>query len=156
MHVMSVCGEGRWQVDWKGNWSLGDIRIYESVYFTITTNMYYKNNFKTLYNNCNSNVERKVIESIKPSLTHLTPKLSSYRNQSPPRWNPPWHSEWAYLAKRFSPQCMNKWSSSEWCGYVRYGQTDLLCANARDLIQYGSIKIRVASLSLVSFRILTV
>ena len=37
----------------------------------------------------------------------------------PPRWNPPWRGEGAYRTKRFSPQCINKWSSSERCGYVR-------------------------------------
>ena len=35
------------------------------------------------------------------------------------------------------------------------GQTDLLHANAKDLIQYERIQIRVASLSLLSFRNLT-
>ena len=40
--------------------------------------------------------------------------------------------------------------------YVRQGQTDLLYASAKDLIQSRRIQIRVASLSLVSFRHLSV
>ena len=36
----------------------------------------------------------------------------------PPRWNPPWRGEGAYQTKRFSPQCIKKWSSLERCGYV--------------------------------------
>ena len=54
--------------------------------------------------------------------------------------------------KEVSPQCINKYSSSERCGCVRQGLTDLLIAYAKDLIQCWKIWIRVASLSLVSFR----
>ena len=39
------------------------------------------------------------------------------------------------LSKRFWPQRINKLSSSERCGYVQQGQTDLLHANVKDLIQ---------------------
>ena len=48
--------------------------------FTFTINMHYKNNFKVLSNFYALNVERKIIESIKPTLMYSTPKLSSYRN----------------------------------------------------------------------------
>ena len=74
---------------------------------------------------------------------------------SPPWWNPPWRGEGAYLTKTFSPQCVNK-NSSERCCYVRSEQTDLLYANAKDLIQSWRIYIRVASLSLLSSRHLSV
>ena len=40
-------------------------------------------------------------------------------NKAPPRWNPPWRGEGAYLTKRFSPQRIKKKSWSERCGYVR-------------------------------------
>ena len=69
---------------------------------------------------------------------------------SPPWWNPPWRDEGAYLTKTFSPQCINK-NSSERCCYVRSEQTDLVYANAKDLIQSWRIYIRVASLYLASF-----
>ena len=36
----------------------------------------------------------------------------------PPRWNSPCRGEGAYLP-RSSSQCINKWSSSERCSYVR-------------------------------------
>ena len=74
---------------------------------------------------------------------------------SPPWWNPPWCGEGAYLTKTFSPQCINK-NSSERCCYVRSEQTDLVYANAKDLIQSWRIYIRVASLSLLSSRHLSV
>ena len=38
---------------------------------------------------------------------------------TPPWWNPPWRGEETYRTKRFSLQRINKWSSSEWCSYVR-------------------------------------
>ena len=64
---------------------------------------------------------------------------------------------WGGLSNyKVSPQCINKKSSSEWCCYVQKGQKDLLCANVKDLIQSWRIWIRVASLSLVSFRHLSV
>ena len=53
-------------------------------------------------------------------------------------------------------QCVNKESSSERRNYVGQGQTDLLYVNANDLIQSRRIQIRVASLSLASFRHLSV
>ena len=74
---------------------------------------------------------------------------------SPPWWNPPWCGEGAYLTKTFSPQCINKNSSERFC-YVRSEQTDLVYANAKDLIQSWRIYIRVASLSLLSSRHLSV
>ena len=64
---------------------------------------------------------------------------------------------WGGLSNyKVSPQCINKKSSSEWCCYVQKGQKHLLCANVKDLIQSWRIWIRVASLSLVSFRHLSV
>ena len=74
---------------------------------------------------------------------------------SPPWWNPPWRDEGAYLTKTFSPQCINKNSSERFC-YVRSEQTDLVYTNAKDLIQSWRIYIRVASLSLLSSRHLSV
>ena len=74
---------------------------------------------------------------------------------SPPWWNPPWCGEGAYLTKTFSPQCINKNSSERFC-YVRSEQTDLVYTNAKDLIQSWRIYIRVASLSLLSSRHLSV
>ena len=38
-----------------------------------------------------------------------------------PRWNSPCRGEGAYSLSS-SNQCINKWSSSERCGYVRQGQ----------------------------------
>ena len=46
-------------------------------------------------------------------------RLEPQLRPPPPRWNPPWRGEGAYPTKRFSPQCINKWSSSKRCGYVR-------------------------------------
>ena len=77
-----------------------------------------------------------------------------YIVESPPLWNPPWRGEGAYL--RCFGQSVKKESSSERRNYVRAERTDLLYANAKDLLQSGRIYIKVASLSLVSFRHLSV
>ena len=74
---------------------------------------------------------------------------------SPPWWNLPWRGEGACLTKTFSPQGINK-NSSERCCYVGSEQTDLLYVNAKDLIQSWRIYIRVAPLSLLSSRHLSV
>ena len=55
----------------------------------------------------------------------------------PPRWNPPWRGEVAYL--RVFTQSINKESSSEQRSYVWAEQTDLFYANAKYLIQSGRI-----------------
>ena len=52
-------------------------------------------------------------------------------------------------------QCVNKESLLESRNFVQLEQTDFF-ANSKDLIQSGRIQIRVASLSLVSFRHLSV
>ena len=49
-------------------------------------------------------------------------------------------------------QCINMENSSERRNYIQVQQTDLPYANTKDLIQSGRIQIRVACLSLVSFR----
>ena len=60
---------------------------------------------------------------------------------------------WGGLStKKFQPKRPNKESSLERRYFVWQGLTDLLYANGKDLIQGRRIKIRVASLSLVSFR----
>ena len=69
---------------------------------------------------------------------------------------PPLTRWWGLSNYKVSPQCINKKSSLEWCCYIQKGQKDLLCANVKDLIQSWRIWIRVASLSLVSFRHLSV
>ena len=71
-----------------------------------------------------------------------------------PRWNPPWRAEGAYLTKGFA-QCIDKESSSERGNCVQSEQTDLH-AYTMDPIQSGRIWIRLAYLSLVSFRHLPV
>ena len=58
---------------------------------------------------------------------------------------------WGLSNDEVSIQSINKKSSLEWCYYLQLEQTDFLYGNAKDLIQSRSIKIRVASLSLVSF-----
>ena len=51
--------------------------------------------------------------------TKLGLKMAKHcTNPSPPRWNSPCRGEGAYPL-RSSNQCINKWSSSERCGYVR-------------------------------------
>ena len=51
-------------------------------------------------------------------LTTSFPKRWVYMHNSPPRWNSPCRGEGAY-SPRSSKQCINKWSSSERCSYVR-------------------------------------
>ena len=50
-----------------------------------------------------------------------------------PRWNPLWRDEGAYL--RCFAQCVNKESLSERRNYVWPEQTNVLYADAKDLIQ---------------------
>ena len=61
------------------------------------------------------------------------------------------------ITKRFSPKCVNGKSSSKRHYFVRQELTDLfLYADAKDLIEGRRIYIRVASLSSVFFRYLSV
>ena len=69
----------------------------------------------------------------------------------------PTFTRWEGLSNyEVSPQCINKKSSSERCCYVQSEQTHHPYGNAKDLTQSWRIYIRVASLSLVSFRHLSV
>ena len=62
-------------------------------------------------------LEHPLFESIFMDVlnTHAPIKTKTVRANN----HPLWRGEGAYLTKRFSPQCIKKWSSSERCSYVR-------------------------------------
>ena len=68
----------------------------------------------------------------------------------------PWRGEGAYLTKRLQSIASTRRARWSGCCNVQSQQTGLFYAIAKDLIQSWRILIRVASLSLVSFRHLSV
>ena len=82
-------------------------------------------------------------------------ETSHHLPSTPPPRNSPCRGEGAYPTRSFNQSASTRRARRN-DYFVLQGLTDLIFANAKDLIQSRRIQIRVASLSLVSFRSLSV